>query len=348
MSEDSELIVRFDVVIEYKGQKILDPKIAILFKVLKEKGSILGTSRVTGIPYSKLYDIIARIERLTGKKIIEARRGGRGGGGVVLTEFGEKLLSLYEIAWTKLAEAGLATHSQHISRRYDIAIAHSHDPLLSILFSSLSRTGINIHSMCLGSGASLAMLSLELVDVACIHLYDLETKTYNKPFLERFWISDRVEHIGGYMREIVFAYKPDLYLNSIEDIMMGLLRGELVIASRNKGSGTRILLDALLKDYAKKYGHDLNNVIRGIDRELYTHDDVAKHIKQGKADVGLTIRYIAEKHGLRYIHVTWEYFECYALKLRMNNAINKLHTTLLSKEFNQFLNNIPGYRSLYT
>ncbi|MEM0489813.1 MAG: substrate-binding domain-containing protein [Ignisphaera sp.] len=338
-----DIVIRFDVVIEYKGYKVLDRRVASIFKMLKERGSMLSASRALGIPYSKIYDIIARIERITGKKIVEAKRGGRGGGGVVLTEFGEKLISLYEIALTKLIESGLSSYSQSVSREKGLAVAHSHDPVLSVVFSTLSRDGVEVNSMCLGSGLSLAMLSLELVDVACIHLYDPESKTYNTSYLDRFWLTDRVEHIGGYQREIVFIYRADLKFKSIEDILHGIVTGELVIASRNRGSGTRLLLESLLKDYTNRYSLDSANV-RGIGKELYTHDDVAELIKRGEADVGLTLRYVADRHGLKYMHVTWELYECYALKSRSNSYIDKFKNILHSQQFKSILTKIPGYR----
>lgn len=340
-----DIIVKFDVVVEYKGQKIVDRRIAQILRILKEKGSMLSASKVLGIPYSKIYDIIARIERITSRKIVETRRGGRGGGGTILTEFGEILLSLYDTAWVKLIEAGLSNYSQGLSREKGLTIAHSHDPLLSTVFLNLSKENVKINSLCLGSGFSLAMLSLELVDTACIHLYDSESKKYNVSFLEKMWLIDRVEYVGGYQRELVFVYRNNLKLKSVEDIVHGIISGELVVANRNRGSGTYIFLETLLKNYADKYSINLTQ-FRGSGKELYTHDDVAKIVKQGEADVGLTLKYIAERYELNHVHVAWEFYECYALKSRRNMYIDKLRETLNSSEFISILSKTPGYKPL--
>lgn len=345
MNDDNEITIKFDIIIEYKGYKILNSQVAAILKTLKEKGSIIGTSKVLGISYSKLYDIIARIERLAGKKIIETRCGGKGGGGTILTEFGERLLSLYEAAQSKLVGTGLTNYSQYITKEHNIVIAHGHDPALATAFMLLSRDGVGILSLCLASGLSLAMLSLGLTDIACVHLYDLETKKFNIPFLEKFWLKDYVEHLGGYMRQMVFICKPGLHLKSVDEIVLGILKGELTIAGRNRGSGTQILLECLLREYAYKYSMDVNRV-RGINADLQTHDEVARHVRLGKADVGLTLRYIAEKYNLNYVPVIWEFFECYALKTRINNAIHKFKHVLTSDEFNRIINNMPGYKSL--
>ncbi|MEM4789008.1 MAG: substrate-binding domain-containing protein [Ignisphaera sp.] len=339
-----EFTVKFNIIIEYNGTKILDHKVATVLKAIKEKGSILSAAKTLGIPFSYVYDTIAKIERLTGKKVVDSRRGGRGGGGTVLTEFGEKLISIYEIALVKLKENGLSSTLYQLTKDPELVVAHSHDPLLSLILSKLSEDGFGVQSVCTGSGKALAMLSLELADVACIHLYDPETKTYNRTYLEKLWLINDIEYLGGYYREIVFVYRPSLQIHNLSELLRGILNGELVIASRNKGSGTRVLLESILTTYAKKMGMDLSRV-RGLGREIENHDDVAKNILQGRADVGLTLRYIAEKYGLKYIHVTWELYECYALKIRINKGIARLRELMSYDALTKFIDGLPGYRA---
>ncbi|MEM1610259.1 MAG: substrate-binding domain-containing protein [Sulfolobales archaeon] len=74
-------------------------------------------------------------------------------------------------------------------------------------------------------------------------------------------------------------------------------------------------------------------------------EEVCEAIASGKADVGLTLRYTAEKHGLRWIHVAWEEYECYALRDRVWKAGVEELRRLMSPQVVMGLAEImPGYR----
>ncbi|MEM1576865.1 MAG: LysR family transcriptional regulator, partial [Archaeoglobaceae archaeon] len=97
-----EITVRYEALIEYRGDKIVDFRIASILRALDENKSLISASRALGIPYAKLWNTISRLERLNGKKIVEARKGGREGGKAELTDFGKKLLEVYEKANARL------------------------------------------------------------------------------------------------------------------------------------------------------------------------------------------------------------------------------------------------------
>ncbi len=341
-----DFVVRYNVVIEFSGEPIIDASMAMVLKAIREKGSLLAVSKSLGIPYARLWENIARLERATGRKIVKTHRGGRSRGGTSLTEFGERLLMLYDAAQARLERAGLTGPARSLSSKPSIVIAYSHDPLMSALISRLLREGIKVNGLCLGSGLSLAMLTLREADVACAHLYDPETGTYNEPYLERFWLFNKVERIGGFLREMVLAYRSEFELESIDSAMKSILLGELKIANRNRGSGTRVYMDHMLRKFARKHKLSMDNV-RGYETEFRTHEEVAKQISSGGADVGLTLRYIAEKHELKWIHVTWEPYECYALKERTTNkAVKRIRELLNSEWFKSLLNTISGYSKI--
>lgn len=316
-------------------------------RAVRNTGSLIAASRSLGIPYSRLWETIARIERITGRRVVEGRRGGRGGGGARLTSFGEELLTLYSLARSRLESAGLAGASHQVSAEPDLTIAHSHDPVLAALLAALSRDGVRVNSLCLGSGLSLALLTLRGADVACIHLYDPETNTYNKPYIERLWLGDSVVRVGGFMREVVLAFRRGLKIGSLEELMAGVLRGEFRVALRNRGSGTRAFFEYMLREYSVRLGLEADGVV-GIGLELQTHEDVAQHIASGRADVGLTLRRVAEEHGLGWIHVVWEPYECYALKERKSNrGVVELEKLMNSEFLKSVLNTTPGYKALF-
>ncbi|MEM1671039.1 MAG: substrate-binding domain-containing protein [Archaeoglobaceae archaeon] len=337
-----EITVRYEALIEYRGDKIVDFRIASILRALDENKSLISSSRALGIPYAKLWNTISRMERLTGKKILEARKGGREGGKAELTDFGKKLLEVYEKANARLEKLGLAGKMNAIAEEAEIVIAHSHDPILSAVIEKLSEE-FSVRSLNIGSGMALAMLTLGEADVACMHLYDPQSGSYNSSFLEKFWLKDMVEKLGGFEREIVIAYRKDLKFESMEELMAEILRGELRLANRNRGSGTRLILDQILKEHSKKLNLPIENV-QGYETEFYTHEEVAKQISESKFDVGLLIRFFAEKYNLRFFHVVWESYECFALKNRKSKAIERLKELMNSDWFESLIKITSGYK----
>lgn len=318
--------------IEYEGRPIIDPYIKKILETLREKRSLNKVSRSLGISYTSLWDTIARIERILGVKIIETKRGGREKGYTTLTEYGEKLLALYIDAERELSRrlGGSLVH-RVIKGESKVVIAHSDDPLITKILSIISEK-YEINSLCIGSGMSLAMLSLGEADVACIHLYDPLSGEYNTPYIERFWLKDLVTNIGGFMRQQVLVYRRDLDLSNrdLENVLRRVLRGELVIAMRNRGSGTRILADHLLRRVAEKENIDLG-MVRGLEREYYTYEEIARAVLEKRADVAIIPLHIAYQYNLEYIPVTLERYECFARRETINNEVIKTLSSYLEK-----------------
>jgi len=340
-----DIVIRYGVYLEYKGRVIIDPYIAQILEKIKEKKSLYKTAQSFGIPYSKLWDTIARIERQLGEKIIEKYKGGRGGG-AYLTDFGEELLKRYNDAKIILErKLGSLYMIGGVVPSPELIIAHSDDLLINIIIESLRSKNIKVQSLCLGSGLSLAMLSTGEVDVACAHLYDPITNEYNESHLERFWLKNRVEKIFSYWREQVIAFKDQMLLDEdIEEIFKKILNGELRIGMRNRGSGTRILFEYLLKKYSEILNKDLSKVI-GLESEYNTHSETAVAIKDRRIDLALMPRYAAEINKLYYKSIAWEKYECFVKKEEINkDAIIKLIDDTKPEKLRELVKNIPGYR----
>ncbi len=67
-----------------------------LIRAVDECGSILGASRLTGVPYKRVWLLIRDTEERLGVRLITSGRGGAGGGGSRLTAFGRRMLELWE------------------------------------------------------------------------------------------------------------------------------------------------------------------------------------------------------------------------------------------------------------
>jgi putative molybdopterin biosynthesis protein len=71
------------------------------------------------------------------------------------------------------------------------------------------------------------------------------------------------------------------------------------MVNRNRGSGTRVLIDQLLGDRRPP----------GFPYEPRSHFAVAAAVSQGRADWGVTIETIARQAGLRFRPVQAEYYD---------------------------------------
>ncbi|MGC8988432.1 substrate-binding domain-containing protein, partial [Infirmifilum sp.] len=145
--------------------------------------------------------------------------------------------------------------------------------------------------------------------LAGVHVIDPETGEYNLHLLKKNAGKDLVL-IRGYWREIGFIVAPGNPKNifSPED----LLRRDVVLANRNKGSGTHLLLDYLLKKLSTEYGiplHALHSRIKGYDSSYLSHYEAALRVLNGKADVTIGPLWTAKSLGLDFRPITKERFD---------------------------------------
>jgi putative molybdopterin biosynthesis protein len=196
-----------------------------------------------------------------------------------------------------------------------------------------------------GSMGGLYAVKRGEADVSGLHLVDEETGQYNIPYMVKYDVRNAML-VRGYMREqgLIVPRGNPKNINSIED----LLKGDVKIVNRNKGAGTRFLLDIKLKEVASKIGvkfEDLVKRINGYYYEVKTHTAVAAAVAQGKADVGVGIRAAAAMYGLDFIPSGWESYD-FAIPIdRLDKDSVKAFLNLLrSPEFKERLEGLPGYK----
>jgi len=194
----------------------------------------------------------------------------------------------------------------HHYRPADLYIIGSHDMGLDRLTPLL---GLNVKIINVGSLEVLKSVIRGEADIAGIHLVDEERGEYNIPYLKRYNVRNAVL-IRGYMREqgLIVAKGNPNNVRGLEDVV----DGGLTIVNRNRGSGTRVLLDMKLREIAKARGltfEGLVSKVKGYYYEARTHTAVAAAISQGKADVGVGIKVAAELYNLDFISLGWEYYD---------------------------------------
>lgn len=331
------------MVLELNGEDVVDENLVRLLMLIKEKGALRSAAIELGLPYSRAWEMLARAENVLGSKLVLFRRGGKGGGQAQLTRLAEHILAEYEDAYARLARCVGAEAPHRRSGRPSgpsLAVAASHDPLIELVAEKLSDSGYRVDVAFVGSGLALAMLSLGEVQVACSHLLDPEQGTYNRAYLEMLWVKDH-KLLGGYQRQIVLAFRRGVRYNSLEEAILDMAKGRLRVVGRNRGSGTSMLLEFLLKKVAS------NTRLTLYKKVAYTHDEAARLLALGKADVALMLRAAAERYGLEWIEVRWERYECYTRRVFAEGAAVRLfRETIRSGWFRELISSNPGYRPL--
>lgn len=254
----------------------------------------------------------------------------------------EAFFHLHLARWYEERKSSVDSAEPHETRFEDskaISIVGSHDLALNLLVSQLKHNNseINIEITSAGSLGGLIALQEGRAHLAGIHLLDAETGTYNYPY---------VKHVlpGREMVIVHLAYRIQglmLALNNPKKIegFYDLKRQDISFINRQKGSGTRVLLDLELN----KLGISSNEV-PGYERELETHMAVATSIAHGEADVGLGIEAAAKACQLGFLPL---FRERYDLVIPVENYRSKLLSPLLeiivSKEFIEIVNQVGGY-----
>ncbi|MBI4258589.1 MAG: molybdopterin biosynthesis protein [Thaumarchaeota archaeon] len=208
----------------------------------------------------------------------------------------------------------------------DLVVIGSHCVGLDFLARLIKRrhASFDFKIVNVGSMGGLRAVGRGEADVAGTHLVD-ESGVFNKPYLERLELADRVVLVRGYSREqgLIVAKGNPKNVKGPED----LFRNDVSMINRNPGSGTRILLDIRLKDTSrgmKVSFEDMKKKIIGYESEAKSHTAVAAAVAQGRADVGVGIRTVAERYGLSFIHLADEHYDFAIPRIRLEKASVKI------------------------
>ena len=215
----------------------------------------------------------------------------------------------------------------------------SHDLTLDLISSFLRRnpSGANLSSSHIGSLGGLIALRRGEAHLAGSHLLDEATGEYNAAYIRRY-VPDvpvkLVNLVGRVQGLIVKAGNPKEIL-----ALSDLLRSDVTFVNRQRGSGTRVLLDYKLKEM----GAQPDN-INGYQREEYSHLAVAAAVNGGSADVGLGILSAARALNLDFIPLVNEQYDLVIPRSYYDSdLLRPLLELLADTEFQQAVEALGGY-----
>lgn len=213
----------------------------------------------------------------------------------------------------------------------------SHDLTLDLVAQYLAVRNRRLASANVGSLGGLIALSCGEAHLAGSHLLDPETGEYNLTDVRKYCAGAPVKLVGfvDRIQGLLFLRGNPKGIHTLQD----LARSDLVFVNRQRGAGTRVLLDYHLS----RLGIAPSEV-NGYNQEEYTHLAVAAAIASGRADCGLGIAAAAQALDLDFVPLYREKYELVIPSEYFNSELLAPFFDILNDpEFRTAVASMPGY-----
>ncbi len=195
----------------------------------------------------------------------------------------------------------------------------------------------------MGSGASLEALKRGEVHVAGLHILDVKSGESNLPYLRRHLKGDgfTVVTFASWEQGLIVRHGNPKGIREVAD----LARKDIEIVNREAGAGARLLLDQRLAAVGIQPGK-----VKGYQREVASHLDVAHGIANGLVDVGMGVRSAATILGLDFIPLQEERYDLVIPTpyLTTHPALSSFLDAIVSRPFRTEIEALGGYDTRQT
>ena len=302
-----------------------------LLKDIEHGKTLMSACKKMGLSYRNVWQKLNDVEEALGFKLMDRVRGH----GSQLSEYARYLIQFTDDFDQKTMRLGQTSLSHleegftqfRVKAKKQWRLASSSDPIIQK--SVLDIGGFELITA--GSGEALERLFNYEVDIAGFHVSDQQSsqiiaKRLKKEGMQIFPVMKRVQGL------MVAKGNPQ-NINGPKD----LLRPKIRFINRQKGSGTRLLLDTILT----KEGIDPHR-IKGYENEEFTHSAIAMAILAKKVDAGMGVKSVAIENGLDFIQLKDEiFFLAMGEELSTNRELAKL-----IRKIRALSGETPGYKSI--
>ncbi|SCY03726.1 molybdopterin biosynthesis protein [Alkaliphilus peptidifermentans] len=217
----------------------------------------------------------------------------------------------------------------------------SHDLVMDLLSDQLHYNHNNIYlsSAHVGSLGGIMAMKKGECHIAPVHLLDTVSGNYNEAYVKRYLNDQQIALIKfvGRSQGLMLKGGNPKGIKGIKDLQ----RPEVTFVNRQRGAGTRVLLDYHLSKEEIE-----SSQIQGYEREMTTHMAVAAAIAGGTADCGLGIYSAAKAMGLDFIPIAWEDYDLLVTQEALKDVkILSLLETLKNTEYIKKIEALGGYKT---
>jgi len=312
-----------------------------LLSAIHDTGSLAAAARQQGVSYRYAWGQLKQASEVFGQPLLRMQRGQ----GAQLTALGERLVW----ASNRIA-ARLGPTLDSLATELEIELEHavsahgaplrmhaSHGFGVETLRRCMAAADLPLELKYRSPDDALSALRAGHCDVAGLHLPVGEfAPVLLAHYQDRIQTQrDHVIHLAMRRQGLILAPGNPCRIRSLHD----LERPDIRMIQRQPGSGTRLLLEAMLT----RYGIDPAR-INTCDVEELTHAAVAAYVASGLADVGFGLEPPARRYGLDFLPLASErYFFLCSEACFASTRAHALITLLQSDEFRVELSRLPGY-----
>ena len=335
------LTPRFAWDIEGDSVEPLDGRLLPLLEAVAGSASLAAAVTECGVSYRAAWGLLRQYEQKFGTALVLLERGR----GASLTIAGKKLVGAQRAAVQRLdkvfpalvTEIGLHQPAGGVTP-LELRLAASHDLALAALSeASSARTGLRLEVSFTGSLQAIREFAAARADIAGFHVPIAGCESLSlTPFVKWFRARrDRLIQFVDRDQGLILPRGNPKKVRSFRDIAAKKLR----FVNRQRGSGTRLLIDQMLAD-----GGIEPAVIEGYRTEEFTHAAVAATVASGGADAGLGLRAAAAEYHLGFVPLVRErYLFAVRAKHLESPAIGRLIEVLKSPVLSKIARQLKGY-----
>src|SRR5215469_8550515 len=319
--------------------RTLKKVIELLTAVEQEKNLRRACSKVN-LSYRHAWGLIQHASRALGGPLLYSVRGQ----GARLSTLGERLVWANKRVSARLSPVldNLASELEAEIRQavatpsFAVRLHASHSFALDVLRDHMREKNSPLELRYCGSEDALASLSHASCDIAGFHT---PVGDFEPLVLDRWqkWLRPRAHTLINFVTRrqgIVVAAGNPKNIVSLAD----LARPGIRFVNRQRGSGTRLLLDLLLQ----RESIDCRR-IAGFDNVEFTHAAVGAYIASGMGDAGMAVETAARLFRLTFVPLLEEryFLACHADTVD-SRPIRFVRDVLRSREFKARLSLLPG------
>lgn len=320
----------------------VDHQLFALLDAIHETGKLTLAAERVGLSYRHAWNSLGRWAEFFGSALVLLEKGR----GARLSALGEKLL------WAQArARARLSPQLQNLASELNLeierALAPPHPTLrmhashgyavaeIPDLIRADGRIGLDLQY--LPAADALASLARGACDVAGFHVPEGAPGQQALATYDR-WLDPRQHRLIHLVRRQQGLFvKPGNpgRIASLHDLQRPGVR----FINRQRGSGTRLLLDTLLGQAGIEAA-----AIEGYASEEFTHAAVAAYVASGMADVGMGVEPPARQFKLDFVPVAAERYFLVCRKHTLELvAMQVLLEVLRGPRFKERIARLPGY-----
>jgi molybdate transport repressor ModE-like protein len=319
------------------------PALLRLLAAIYEEKNLSKACRTVGVSYRHAWGLIKNGRQIFGVPLANFTRGQ----GATLTPLGEKLVwadkrigaRLSPILESLASEVEAEIERARADSKTILRIHASHGYAVAALRDFLVDRGATVELQFRGGADALMSLCQSNCELAGFHVPqgDLQAQT-----LEHYikWLKPRRQRLINLVTRrqgIMVAKGNPKKIAALTD----LARPGVRFANRQRGSGTRLLLELLLSREKLSSAN-----ISGFEIVEFTHDAVAAYIASGMADTGLGVETAARKFDLHFIPLVSErYFLACHVDAVKSHPVQEVVGILRSNEFRTLINDHHGLDS---